>query len=242
MGRPWLWPVPALASMPHPRRRLDDRLRPPGAALRPGARRLPGRPADVRRVRPGHGRRGRAPGGPPGAGILGSPAARALPLPLAGAGHTGSGLDVSPAMLDQLRARRRRQGVAQRVVAVQGDMRDFSLGRAFGFIYHRPQLPDAPGDAGGAAAGPALRRRHLQPGGRLVVDLFNPDVALPAPEQEGQLFLHCLKTLPEGGTCCTSSRPAWTGPTSWSRWPTTTTRSTPRGRCSGSWPPLPCAT
>ena len=32
-----------------------------------------------------------------------------------------------------------------------------------------------------------------------MVDLFNPDVALPAPEQEGQLFLHCLKTLPEGG-------------------------------------------
>jgi hypothetical protein len=40
--------------------------------------------------------------------------------------------------------------------------------------------------------------KHLAPEGQLVIDLFNPDVALPDQQQEGQLFLHCLKTLPGG--------------------------------------------
>jgi ubiquinone/menaquinone biosynthesis C-methylase UbiE len=77
-----------------------------------------------------------ATGGDSGAGILelACGTGRCL-LPLASAGHTVTGLDVSPAMLAQLQQKAEAAGVAQRVTAVQGDMRDFSLGRTFSLIY-----------------------------------------------------------------------------------------------------------
>jgi SAM-dependent methyltransferase len=121
-------------------------------------------------------------------------------LPLAGAGYEVTGLDVSPAMLDLLREKAAGAGeqVAGRVRAVEGDMRDFSLGRRFGFVFIALNSLMHLETQAEQRAALACAARHLEPGGRLLVDLFNPDVALPDPEQEGQLFLHCLKTLPDG--------------------------------------------
>jgi SAM-dependent methyltransferase len=137
---------------------------------------------------------------PGGAGILelACGTGRCL-LPLAGAGHEVTGLDVSPAMLDLLREKAAAAGApAAGRIRAEGDMRDFSLGRRFGLVFIALNSLMHLETQAEQRAALACAARHLEPGGRLLVDLFNPDVALPDPEQEGQLFLHCLKTLPDG--------------------------------------------
>jgi SAM-dependent methyltransferase len=121
-----------------------------------------------------------------------------IALPLAASGITITGLDISPAMLALAKEKVARAGLTRKARFVHGDMRTFDLGRTYGLIiiglnslmHLETQREQA--QAISAAA------RHLAPGGRLVIDLFNPEVALPDPNQEGQLFLHCLKVLPSG--------------------------------------------
>ncbi|CAA9229842.1 MAG: hypothetical protein AVDCRST_MAG77-942 [uncultured Chloroflexi bacterium] len=122
-------------------------------------------------------------------------------LPLAAMGVSVTGLDTSPAMLALARQKAADAGNAaltRRVHLIEGDMRDFHLGRTFGLVIvglnslmHLQTQEEQLATLRAAA-------RHLDPDGRLVVDLFNPEVALPDQHQEGQLFLHCLKTLPDG--------------------------------------------
>jgi SAM-dependent methyltransferase len=119
-------------------------------------------------------------------------------LPLAGSGTAVVGLDISPAMLSIAREKVERAKPRGRVDLFEADMRGFSLGRTFGLIFialnslmHVETQEDQ-------ARTLACAAQHLAAGGRLVVDLFNPDVVLPDPLQEGQLFLHCLK--PRGAT------------------------------------------
>ncbi len=119
-------------------------------------------------------------------------------IPLAEAGHVVTGLDVSPAMLAIARNKALAAGLADRVRLIEGDMRDFSLGRFFGLVFIALNSLMHLETRGQQLQALACAGRHLQPRGRLVVDLFNPDVALPDQDQEGQLFLHCLKVLPGG--------------------------------------------
>jgi SAM-dependent methyltransferase len=119
-------------------------------------------------------------------------------LPLAAAGASVVGLDISAAMLEVARRKVDAAGLAPRVCLELGDMRDFDLGRRFGLVFialnslmHLESREEQRRAL--AAAG-----RHLTAAGRLVIDLFHPDVALPEPSQEGQLFLHCLKVLEDG--------------------------------------------
>src|SRR5438874_13780015 len=56
-------------------------------------------------------------------------------LPLAGAGHLVTGLDISPAMLHLARQKVDAAGLADRVRLVQGDMREFDLGHRFGLAF-----------------------------------------------------------------------------------------------------------
>ncbi len=135
----------------------------------------------------------------PGAGVLelACGTGRCL-LPLAGAGHEVSGLDVSPAMLAVARKGAADAGLAERVHLVHGDMRDFALGRSYGYVFialNSLMHLQTQAEQGAAIA---CAGRHLTADGRLLIDLFNPDVALPEPVTEGQLYLHCLKTLPQG--------------------------------------------
>jgi SAM-dependent methyltransferase len=118
-------------------------------------------------------------------------------LPLAASGYTVTGVDLSPAMLAIARQKVKAAQLEKRVTLIQGDMRTVDLGRQFDLVIiglnslMHLETQQAQLDAFRNAA------RHLSPQGRLVVDLFNPDVALPESPQEGQLFLHCLKVLPE---------------------------------------------
>lgn len=93
---------------------------------------------------------------------------------IAAAGPQVVGTDVSPSMLARARRRVVDEGIADRVELVDADMRDFDLGRQFPLAImphhvfaHALTVTDQL-DALGAI------RRHLQPGGRLILDLPVP--------------------------------------------------------------------
>lgn len=100
-------------------------------------------------------------------------------LPLARAGVEIAGLDSSPHMLEVCRRKLAKEPkpVRERVSLVQADMRDFDLGRRFALITvpfraFQHLIPVADQLAALRAFG-----RHLEPGGRLVLDLFNPSLS-----------------------------------------------------------------
>lgn len=99
-------------------------------------------------------------------------------IPIASDGHSCQGLELSSNMLAEARRKAGVRGVE--VEWVQGDMRDFDLGRTFDLVFiaansllHLHQA-DALVDCFRSV------RRHLAPGGRLVFDVFNPSVLMLA--------------------------------------------------------------
>jgi SAM-dependent methyltransferase len=97
-------------------------------------------------------------------------------LPLAEAGLTLTGVDISPAMLAIARANLERAGLAEQVTLLEGDVRDLPLPEsAFAMAFvavnsfmHLEQVRDQ-------LAVLANARRALTRRGLLVLDLFNPD-------------------------------------------------------------------
>ncbi|WP_431857222.1 class I SAM-dependent methyltransferase [Azospirillum sp.] len=95
---------------------------------------------------------------------------------LAGAGHAVVGVDVSTAML----ARAEAKGAAlppevrARVRLVRQDMTRLDLGRRFPLILVPHRTFSHVTDAAGARAALEALRRHLEPGGRLVLHLYAP--------------------------------------------------------------------
>lgn len=99
-------------------------------------------------------------------------------LPIARAGFEITGLDLSPSMLAVCRANLAAEPVEvqARVQLVQADMRAFDLGREFALVtlpfrpfQHLTTVEDQMDCL-------TTLRRHLAPGGRLVLDLFNPSI------------------------------------------------------------------
>ena len=94
-------------------------------------------------------------------------------VPLAKEGIRITGLDSSPSMLE--RAREKSAGI-ENVSWVEGDMRSFDLGERFGLItipagsFHLLPTTDDQIACVSASA------RHLSGGGRLVLDLINPNI------------------------------------------------------------------
>jgi SAM-dependent methyltransferase len=98
--------------------------------------------------------------------------------PIAAAGHEVTGLELSEAMLQRAQAKAADHPVEvqRRARFVRGDMRDFELGSAFGFIFCTFRSFMAlltPADQREALA---RVRGHLRPRGRFVVDLFDPQI------------------------------------------------------------------
>jgi SAM-dependent methyltransferase len=86
------------------------------------------------------------------------------------------GLDNSPEMLTA--ARRRAQAAGVRVEVVEGDMREFELGRQFSLIFiARNSLLHLSEQNEFAALFSAVRR-HLSPGGVFAFDIFNPSLSM----------------------------------------------------------------
>ncbi len=132
---------------------------------------------------------------------------RAL-LPLAREGYRITGVDVSPAMLDVARRRVAEEGLDGRVTLVEGDMSDLPALHAAG----GPGDLDARFNLAFVAvnsfshllttddqlAALARIRQHLNPGGLLLLDLFNPDLARLL-DFRGQMALDKVMTDPETG-------------------------------------------
>jgi SAM-dependent methyltransferase len=97
-------------------------------------------------------------------------------VPLALEGHQVTGLDFSTAMLTIAQEKVNAAQVSEQVELIQGDIRDFDLASGFAMtivpintFMHCYNI-----DQQLACLG--CIRRHLQPGGRLIIDVYHPDM------------------------------------------------------------------
>ena len=88
------------------------------------------------------------------------------------------GLELSPEMLSEAQRKAAERGVE--VEWLQGDMREFDLGRAFDLVLIAGNSLLHLLEAEELAACFRSVRRHLAPGARLVFDVFNPSVRMLA--------------------------------------------------------------
>lgn len=117
-------------------------------------------------------------------------------IPLAEAGIDVVGLDRSPAMLAVAAAKRSRlpSATRRRVRFVEGDMIDFRLGRRFALVFAAFRVFMFLADVPAQRAALGAIRRHLRPGGRLALDVFDPllDRLVPGshpPEERGEFVV-----------------------------------------------------
>jgi SAM-dependent methyltransferase len=99
-----------------------------------------------------------------------------LIVPVASMGVPATGLDQSAKML--LAAHRRATASGTQVEFVEGDMREFDLGRRFSLIFVARNSLLHLSEHGEFAAFFSSVRRHLEPDGVLAFDIFNPDLRL----------------------------------------------------------------
>ena len=114
-------------------------------------------------------------------------------IPTSRAGLSIVGLDSSAAMLSRCRAKLEAEpdDVRSRVRLFEGDMRDFALGQTFALV----TIPFRPFQhlltVDDQLACLTSINRHLEPGGRVILDLFNPSLDYLVNRQVGEV-------LPEG--------------------------------------------
>ena len=108
---------------------------------------------------------------------LGSGTGRTL-FPIAEAGIEVVGLEQSETMLEVAQGKLAAlpYGVRQRVQLIQGDMREFDLRRRFPLITAPYRVFLHMLTAAEQEAALQEVRRHLQPGGRLALNIFDPDL------------------------------------------------------------------
>jgi SAM-dependent methyltransferase len=128
---------------------------------------------------------------------LGCGSGRVL-LSLARGGHFVTGLDGSGAMLERARAGVKASGVEDRVTLVQGDLRDFDLGGRFALTIIPINTFMHCYDIEQQLACLRCVRRHLESGGRLVVDVYHPDLETLL-EADGRLMSDGSVFDPETG-------------------------------------------
>jgi SAM-dependent methyltransferase len=105
--------------------------------------------------------------------------------PIARAGVEIVGLDINPAMLRTAEAKRAHESgeVSERVRLVRGDMADFSLSETFALAiipFRAFQILLTAEEQRGSLA---CIHRHLRPGGRLIIDIFDPRLDWLLPER-----------------------------------------------------------
>lgn len=126
-------------------------------------------------------------------------------LPLAREGYDVTGVDVSQAMLERARQRITSEDLVSRVSLIEQDMRNLELDSRFNLVLvalssfsHLLTTEDQLA---------TLRRiyKHLNPGGLLLLDLFNPDLERLL-DFRGQLILDKVITDPYSGRRLLKSR------------------------------------
>jgi ubiquinone/menaquinone biosynthesis C-methylase UbiE len=120
-----------------------------------------------------------------------------LTLPIAREGIDIAGIDISAPMLEQARLKSRAENL--NVNWLEQDCRNMHPGRLFALIFSATNAMQHLLDVDSACAFLRSASRTLLPGGRLIIDVFNPDPAKllrPATER----YLHKTITTPSGGT------------------------------------------
>jgi len=120
-----------------------------------------------------------------------------ITIPIAEAGIPVTGIDLSADMLARATEKAAQRGVLERITFLQGDMRSFDLGKTFPLImipfrsflhllHVREQMKAL-----------SCIRRHLQPGGKLVMNVFVPKISHLYEEAE-KMSLRGMFPLPNG--------------------------------------------
>nr|WP_300045132.1 class I SAM-dependent methyltransferase [uncultured Nocardioides sp.] len=99
-------------------------------------------------------------------------------IPIASDGHPCTGLELSPDMVAEARRKADERGVD--VEWAQGDMRRFDLGRTFDLVMIAANSLLHLHEADDVVDCFRSLRRHMAPGARLVLDVFNPSVRMLA--------------------------------------------------------------
>jgi SAM-dependent methyltransferase len=118
--------------------------------------------------------------------------------PLAAAGHDVTGLDLNEPMLRIAEAKGRDQAAEtrDRIRFVRGDMGAFNLDREFALVFSTFRSFQSLLTVEEQRACLGCARRHLRPGGRLVLNLFDPLLHLCTPEPRGpRLAERCLNPV-----------------------------------------------
>jgi SAM-dependent methyltransferase len=123
-------------------------------------------------------------------------------VPTARSGMEITGVDRSPRMLAQCGVRLDEESpeVRERVTLVQADMRDFDLGRRFSII----MIPFRPLQhliaLSEQIATLKAAHQHLEPGGLLVFDVFNPKIQYLLEDRTAEREDTAEVSLPDGRT------------------------------------------
>ncbi|MFD2794676.1 class I SAM-dependent methyltransferase [Promicromonospora vindobonensis] len=99
-------------------------------------------------------------------------------IPIASGGQRCVGLDLSADMLAEAQRKADERGVA--VEWIQGDMRDFDLGRTFDYVFIAANSLLHLHEAEDLVSCFRSVRRHLAPGARFVFNVFNPSTKMLA--------------------------------------------------------------
>ena len=118
-------------------------------------------------------------------------------LPLARQGYRITGIDASAAMLDRARSKVAEEDLVGRATLLQQEMRELELAERFNLAFAALNSFAHLHTTDDQLAALARIRRHLHPGGLLILDLFNPDMARLL-EPRGQVAL--AKVMTEPGT------------------------------------------
>lgn len=118
-----------------------------------------------------------------------------ITLPIARQGVDITGLDLMPSMLAQAEVKSGAEGL--KVRWVQGDYRDYDLGQRFDLVFVAFNSLLHLHDVDSYERFFAAASRHLAPTGRLIIDVFNPNVAMLATGKERSKVLDF--TDPETG-------------------------------------------
>lgn len=118
-------------------------------------------------------------------------------LPLARQGYRITGIDASAAMLDRARSKVVDEDLGQRATLVQQEMGEMELAERFNLAFAALNSFAHLHTTDEQLAALARIRRHLNPGGLLILDLFNPDMGRLL-ESRGQVAL--AKVMTEPGT------------------------------------------
>ena len=118
-------------------------------------------------------------------------------IPLARQGYRITGVDASAAMLERARGKVAEENLSERVTLVEQEMRKLELEERFNLVFAALNSFAHLHTTDDQLAALARIQRHLNPGGLLVLDMFNPDMGRLL-EPRGQVAL--AKVITDPGT------------------------------------------